>query len=160
MSLGCEVAKRTRSSGETDATRRISSGKPTSPGAVGVDVLPQQRHFAVAVFEETPHLGDDGLRVAAPLTAPGVGNHAVGAEVVAPAHDRHEGAHAVAVEAHGGDLGVGLLGRKQHVDALAARLGAAHQARQVAVGVRPGHDIDARRSLRPAFRAGARPCSR
>ena len=31
MSLGCDVAKRTRSSGETSATRRISSGKPTSP---------------------------------------------------------------------------------------------------------------------------------
>ena len=114
---------------------------------VGIDVLPQQRHLAVAVFEQTARLGDDGLRIAAPLAAPGVGDHAVGTEVVAPPHDRHEGAHAVAVEAHGGDFGIGLLGRKQHVDTLAARLGLAHQARQVAVGVRPGHDIDARRSL-------------
>ena len=106
-------------------------------------VLPQQRHLAVAVLEKAPHLGDDGLRIAAPLAAPGIGHHAVGTEVVASAHDRHEGAHAVAVETHGSDLGIGLLGREQHVDALAAGLGLADQARQIAVGVGPGHDIDA-----------------
>ena len=38
-------------------------------------------------------------------------------------------------------------GREQDIDALAARFGFAHKPGQVAVGVRPGHDIDAVRSF-------------
>ena len=122
--------------------REIDIARP-----IGIDVLTEQRDLAVAVLEEAPGLGDDGLRITAPFAAPRIGNHAVGAEVVASAHDAHEGAHAVAVEAHRSDLGIGLLSREQHIDPLAAGLGLAHQARQVAVGIRPGHHIDGIRSL-------------
>ena len=40
MSLGCDVAKRTRSRGEIDATRRISSGKSTSPALYELTFCP------------------------------------------------------------------------------------------------------------------------
>ena len=40
MSFGCDVAKRTRSSGETDATRRSSSGNPTSPARYELTFCP------------------------------------------------------------------------------------------------------------------------
>ncbi len=117
-------------------------GKVDLAGAVGVDVLPQQGDFAVTVVEKRAHLGQDGLGVAAPLAAAGVGHHAVGAEVVAAAHDGDEGADAVLIQPHRGDFGVGLLGGEQHVDPLAARLGLADQARQIAVGIGPGDDVD------------------
>ncbi len=122
-------------------------GKVHLAGLVRIDVLPQQRHFAVSVPEERAGLRNDRLRVAAPFAAAGVGHHTVGTEIIASAHDGHIGAHAVAVEPHGGDLGIGLLRGEQDVHPLAARLGLAHQARQVAVGIRPGHDVDAVRAL-------------
>ena len=85
------------------------------------------------------------------MVAAGVGHHAVGAEVVAAPHDRDESADAVFVEPHGGDFGVGLLGGEQHVDPLAARFGFANESRQVAIGVRPGYDVDARRPFEQLF---------
>ena len=134
--------------GEAHAQQRRDVGhtadqlrKTDLAGTVGGDVLPQQRHLAVTVGEERPHLREDRLGIAAAFDAPRVGHHAVGAVVVAAAHDGHEGAHAVAVEPHGCDLGVGLLARQQDVDPLAARTGFAHQLRQVAVGVWPRYDI-------------------
>ena len=123
------------------------TGKVHLAEAVGVDILAQQCHLAVAVPEQCPDLRENGFGIAAAFAAAGIGHHAVGAEVVAAAHDGDEGAHAVAVEPHGSDLGIGLLGREQDIDALAARFGFAHKPGQVAVGVRPGHDIDAVRSF-------------
>lgn len=111
--------------GEAHAQRRRNRrheahqfGEVHLAGLVRIDVLPQQRHFAVSVLEERAGLRDDRLRVAAPFAAAGIGHHAVGTEIIASAHDGHIGAHAVAVEPHGGDLGIGLLRGEQDVHAL------------------------------------------
>ena len=70
--------------GETHAQQRRDgghaahqAGKVHLAEAVGVDVLPQQRHLAVAVPEQRPDLRENGFGIAAAFAAAGIGHHAV-----------------------------------------------------------------------------------
>ena len=137
-------------SGETHPQQRRYLGHHTQQRrkvdiarTVGVDVLPKQRYLAVAVVEQLARLAHDRCRVAAALHAARIRHDAVRAVVVTAAHNGDERPHAVAVESHGSYLGVRLLLRQHDVDALAARLGLAHELRQIAVGVGTGDHIDA-----------------
>ncbi len=108
---------------------------------VGVDVLPQQRHLPITGIEQLPRLAQNGLRIAAALPAPRIGHHTIGTEVIASAHDGDECAHAVAVEAHGSYIAVGLLLRQLHVHSVTACRCHRHQPGQIAIGVGTGYHI-------------------
>lgn len=141
MSLGCDVANRTRNSGEISDTRRIRLRKIDRSITIRIDVLSQQRHLPVTVLEQAAGFVQNSLRIAAALHAPRIRHHAVRTIVVAPAHDGDITAHAVAIEPHGSDFGVGFLAGKQDIDAPAPFARFAHQAGQVAVRIRTGDDI-------------------
>ena len=115
--------------------------------AVGVHVLTQERHLAVAILEKGASLCYDRLCIATALTTARVGHHAVGAEVVATAHDRDKATHTVLVDAHRCNLAVGLFRGEEDIDALRTRLGSLQQIRKVAIGIRTGHYIDTRLGL-------------
>ena len=55
--------------------------------AVAVDVLPQKRSLAEAFGAEVGKLGKDALGRTRAFASAGIGDDAVGAEVVASAHD-------------------------------------------------------------------------
>ena len=59
--------------------------------AVGIDVLAQQGDVTAAAFHQLFHLGNDILRLAAPLPAPDIGHDTIGTEVVAAVHDADPG---------------------------------------------------------------------
>ena len=56
---------------------------------VGVDILPEEGHLAIAVRRCTAHLRHDLLGHAAALTSAHVGDDAVRTIIIAPIHDRH-----------------------------------------------------------------------
>ena len=126
--------------GEGHAAGRILGIVPV----VGIDILPQQIDFLVAGGDQPGRLADDALRIAAPLGAPDERHDAIGAHVVAAAHNGDEGAHAFAVHPHRGDVGIGFLVREQGVDLLAVHGDGRNQPRDIAVGVGAGHEIDGR----------------
>ncbi len=78
---------------------------PQRPGAavgsramIGVDVLPDQRHFAHAGASEVPHLGDDLFDRARDLRAARVRHDAERAEFVAPFLHGDESRYAAAAD--------------------------------------------------------------
>ena len=107
---------------------------------VAVHVLSQQRHLAVALPEERAGLANDGLGVAAALAAAGVGHHAVGAIVLATAHNADIGRDAVARQAHRLDVVVGLGGAQLHLGSLLATTHLLQHLRQPTVGVGAAHE--------------------
>ena len=56
---------------------------------IGVDILPEEGHLAIAVRRCTAHLRHDLLGHAAALTSAHVGDDAVRTVIIAPIHDRH-----------------------------------------------------------------------
>ena len=111
--------------------------------AVGVDVLPQQGDFLVAACLEVGHLAQDALHVAAALAATGIGHDAVGAEVIAPAHDGHEARNVVAAHARRHHVAIGLGGRQFHIDGLLPGFGGGNEVGQGEVGVGTCHQVHA-----------------
>ena len=110
---------------------------------VRVHVLAEQRHLAVSVRRQVLAFLQHRLHRPTAFAAPGEGDHAEGAHVVAPAHDRNEGAHAVRIVPHGKNVGIRLLAGEQHVDGrLSALARLVEQTGDVAVGVGPDHEID------------------
>src|SRR5216684_1382037 len=112
---------------------------------IGVDVLPDQRHFAHAGASEVPHLGDDLFDRARDLRAARVRHDAERAEFVAPFLHGDESRYAAAADrlAAGRRDGVELaLGRKLGIDRLVSALGAIEQCGQAMVILRPDHDVD------------------
>ena len=136
--------------GKTDAEVRRNAGHflqqprkgdglgPALP-QVAVHVLSQQRNFLVTFLIHVAGLAHDGSRVAGTLGPAGIGNHAVRANVVAAAHDGDEGRYPIAVCPHRGDVGVGLVAGKEHVNLRAVRADGIEKPGQRAVGVRT-HD--------------------
>ena len=96
--------------------------------AVGVDVLAQEGDVLIPLLHQLPHLGEDQLRVTAPLPAPDVGDDAVSAEVVAAVHNGDPGLQ-LALPGHRqalGDVAGGVGGLKDPltlVQHLAEQLG-------------------------------------
>ena len=82
------------------------------------------------------------LWLTAALATAGVGHNAVGAKVVAAAHDRDEAAHLAAAHAGGYHVAIGLGGREVGVDGLVTRLGTGSERGQLQVGIGAGHDVD------------------
>ena len=108
---------------------------------IGIDVLPQQGNLLVALLRAVAGLADYGMIVTAALGAAGVGHDAVGADVVASAHDGDESGNSVAVETNGNDFGVGFFARQLDVDLRRVGTGVLQQHGKGAVGVGAGHDI-------------------
>jgi hypothetical protein len=63
--------------------------------AVGVDVLTQQGDVLIALLHQLADLGQNVLWIPGTLTAPDVGDNAVGTEVVAAVHNGHPGFNLV-----------------------------------------------------------------
>ena len=110
------------------------------PLAVAVDVLAQEGDFLIALLDKLPELRQN----CGGLAAADVGHDAVGAEVVAPVHDRQPRAEAgIAADGQLLDHGVGLGGLFQIALALADALGqhggqpvnAVHAKDKVHIGV-------------------------
>ena len=120
---------------------KIGHGAVGGGVAVAVDVLPQQGHFAKSALPEVGHLAQDALQLAAALAPAGVRHYAVGTEVVAPAHDAHESAHAVAADAAGDHVAVGLGGTEGHIDGLFTGLYGRDEIGKVEIGVGTGHEV-------------------
>ncbi len=70
-------------------------GRVTHPSAVGVDVLPEQRHFPDTLVGQPGDLGQHVVERAADLLAARVRHDAVAAILAAAFHDRDERARAV-----------------------------------------------------------------
>ena len=109
---------------------------------VRIDVLPEQSHLTVAAPEAVAGLADDGPGVAAALHTAGVRHDAVGADVVAPAHDRDECGHSALVYADGIDVGVSLFAREDYVYLGMAFGCGLEQFGKAPVGVGAGHEVD------------------
>src|ERR1700736_3938877 len=79
-----------KSSANPVRPRRVPAAVAPPDGqvaAIGVDVLPEQRHLAHAVGDHRPHLLDELAGWAADLASPRGGDYAVGADAVAPHAD-------------------------------------------------------------------------
>jgi len=76
-----------------EALEQIGQANRSLAGAPAViaDRLAQQRHLADAGVDQAADLLDDARRAAADLASADERNDAVGAELVAPPHDAHEG---------------------------------------------------------------------
>lgn len=123
-------------------TASRSGGSPNARGVfVAVHVLPQQGHLLVAFGHQCQAFLHDAVGVAAAFAAPREGHHAEGAHVVAAPHDGDKGGDAVAVEAHGHDLPIGLLAAQQHVHRALPGAHFVQQLRQAAVGVGAHHQV-------------------
>ena len=83
---------------------------------VGIHILSEQGHFLVTLREQVAGLPDNGLRITAALGSAGIGNHTVGADIVAAPHYGNEGRYPVPVNAYGLDVCVCLLAGKLHID--------------------------------------------
>ena len=81
----------------------------------------------------------NGVRVARTFRPTGIRHHAVGANVVAAAHNGNEGTHAVLVRPDRGDIRIGLVTGKEDVDLRLVRRNRLQQPRQRPIGVR-AHD--------------------
>jgi len=97
-------------------------------GAVGavvvaVHVLSEQRHLLVAAAAEVFKLAQDAIDRAAAFATAGIGNYAVGAEVVASAHYAYVSAHGLAGDACGHHVAISLGCAQLHVYCLAAFFG-------------------------------------
>ncbi len=79
------------------------------------------------------------MRVAGTLGATGIRHDAVGAHVVAAAHDGNESGDAVLVRTHGRDVGISLVAGKENVDLGTVGRDGLQQPRQRPIGVR-AHD--------------------
>ena len=136
--------------GETHAQQRVDGGHPAQQFGeidrlvrafpqVAVDVLAEERHLFVSGLEDLAGLPDDGMGVAGTFGAAGIGDDAVGTDVVAAAHDGDEGGDAEAVGADGADVGIGLVAGELHVHLGIVRADGGQQTGKAAVGVR-AHD--------------------
>ena len=81
------------------------------------------------------------MRVPGTLCAAGVGHHAVGANVVAPAHDGDKGRYAILVGPYRGDIGIGFFAREKHIYLGTVRADGLQQAGQGTVCVRSHHQV-------------------
>ena len=106
---------------------------------VTVHVLAQQGHFPVAFLEHVAGLAHYRVRVARAFRPAGIRHHAVGAYVIAAAHDGNEGAYAVLIGPDRGDVRVSLVSGKEDVNLGLVRRDGLQQPRQRPVGVR-AHD--------------------
>ena len=116
-----------------------------SLGAVGVHVLPEQRHLAHTVAGQRCRLGDHRRRRPAPLGASGVGHHAEGAELVATLLHGQERRRpgGVAFDRQRVELLVRREVRRQPLTPRPVRGG--DQFRQAVIGLRPHHQVHHRR---------------
>ena len=120
---------------------------------VAVHVLAQQRHFLVPFLEYVAGFAHDGMRVARAFRATGVRHHAIGADVVAAAHDGNEGAHAILVCPDRGDVRIGFVAGEEHVDLGLVRRDGPQQPRQRPVSVRSHDQVHLPRVQQLVFQA-------
>ncbi len=93
-SFGWEVVNRILSIPAISSTawiRSVKSGLPSPCPSVGVHILPQEGYLPNALSSQCFDLAEDLRQGPALLPPPEGGHHTVGAEVVAPLHDRHKG---------------------------------------------------------------------
>ncbi len=108
---------------------------------VGIHILAKQRHLLESAFTQIGQFAQYAFSLAAALTASGIGHYAVGAEVVASAHDADEARHSVAGNLHRYYVTVGFGCGKFYIYSLLTRLHRCKQRRQVEIGIRAGHKI-------------------
>ena len=109
--------------------------------AVGIDVLSQQGNFLVTLCHEVGHFIEDAFHITAALAATGVGNDAVGTEIVATTHNGHEAGDVVSADARGNDIPIGLCSGKLHVDGFLTGLYRGNQFGQSKIGIRSHHQV-------------------
>ena len=108
---------------------------------IGIDILPQQGNFLIALFKEFAGFFHNGLPAAAAFLATCVGNHAIGAEILASAHNRDKGRNTVRAQPHRFYIVIGLAFGEQHIDALAAGIHLIQKRGQRAVSVGAHHQV-------------------
>ena len=104
--------------------------------------MAEQGNFAVSGLKQLACLPQNGLRIPATLCSARVWHYTVGTHVVATAHDRDECTHAVFIESHGRNIGIGLLLREQYVYGFGSCAGLPHQSGQIAIGIGTRHNVD------------------
>ncbi len=112
---------------------------------VAVDVLTEQGDFLESLAAQVGHLVENALHAAATFAATGIGDDAVGAEIVAAAHDADEARDAAVADARRDDVAVGLGCGELHVDGFLALLGSCDEVGKVEVRIRSGHEVGALR---------------
>ena len=78
----CRIRHHAEQCGKVCLLSAIRGGVP-----VRIDILAQQNNFLEAACAQVFQLGKDALRFARALAPTGIGDYAIGAEIVAPAHD-------------------------------------------------------------------------
>ena len=140
--------------GETDTHARSSFGYGAEQHREGndfacrllktvrVDVLPQQGDFLVAFRHEVSDFVEDTFYVTAALTSTGVGDDAIGAEVVTATHDGHKSGDMIAADTRGNHVPIGFGGGKLHVDCFLTGFYGGNQVGQSQVGIRAYYEVD------------------
>ena len=110
---------------------------------IAVHVLSQKRDLAEAAGAEVGKLVEYALRLARALAAAGIRHDAVGAEIVASAHDADESRHSVRAYSHGNHVAVSLGGAEFYADGGMSGLHRLEKRREVEIGIGAGHEVNA-----------------
>ena len=78
--------------------------------AIAVDILPEERRLPEPSLAQVGKLGENAFRLSRTFAPAGIWHYAVGAEIVAPAHDAYEARHLIAGDACRDDVAIGLSG--------------------------------------------------
>ena len=120
---------------------KVDLRTPRRSVAIRVHVLPQQRNVSVALRTHITDFAQYAFHISTSLSPPRVRHDAVGAEIIAPPHDRHKPRHMHPRQLQGLHVAVGLRCRERHIDSLLATLHCPHEVRQVHVCVWPCHEV-------------------
>ena len=108
---------------------------------VGIHVLPQQGHLAVALIKQLLGLPDNALWISASLAASCEGDHAERTHVVAATHDADEGRHSAFVQADRADFCIRFFPGQKDIHSLLTSFHLVHEIGQIAVGVGAHHQV-------------------
>ena len=141
------IFRMTRRKADTHVRHRIGYqlqkvGEVNIPVFIRVDVLAEEGNLFVSFRLQVPYLIEDGLHIAAAFPAAGIRHHAVGAEIIAPAHDGHESANRTA-DTRRDDLAVGLRRAEFHVHRLMSLLTLRKEVGDIQIGIRACDKIHA-----------------
>ena len=108
---------------------------------IAVHVLSQQNHLLEALALQIAQFIENAFRLAAAFSSAGVGHNAVGAEIVAAAHNADVAAHLVATEALRNHIAIGFGGRQGGFNGFVSRFGRANEVGQFEIRVGSCHNI-------------------
>ena len=110
--------------------------------SVGVDVLAEERDLTVSLVGQVADFAENRVDGTAAFAATCIGHNAIGAEIVAAAHNRDKARHPVAGDSGRDDFAVCFGGRQLDIDGFFATLGGGKKGGEVEVGVGTGDEVD------------------